>query len=231
MNEPVRLSASGSPLAKQLLLAGKRERPRPDARSEATAAALLIATSRRSWLYTLGSWPWLALLALSLMGAVLVGAVTWLPRVPSTPEPAPEAESIERPVSFEVPPRVPESFMLAQRTTAPPTRAPAAAPNAVTAPPAIAAERRPTELDLLRGARIALVNADPARTLALLEEHTTLFPRGALREEAAALRVEALARSGDVRAAREAAARFAVQFPESPYGERIRSISAGLPRP
>jgi len=229
MNEPIRLSASGNPLAKQLLLAGKRERPRREARSEAIAAALQVTSSRRSWLSAVRRRPWLALLGSSLLATGAIVSAIGLHHAPSSPGPALEAE-LERPISFDVPPRVPESFLLAEGTAAPSIRAPAAQPRAATAAPPTTAER-PTELELLRNARIALVNGDPTRTLAWLDEHTNLYPRGALREEAAAVRVEAHARSGDTRAARAAAARFAELYPASPYGERIRSIAASLPRP
>ena len=80
----------------------------------------------------------------------------------------------------------------------------------------------------MRRARIASAKGDPETALATLDEHARLHPSGTLREEAAALRVEALARSGDPSAARAAAARFARTYPQSAYAERVRSVAASV---
>lgn len=225
MNEPVRLSASGSPLAKQLLLAAKRERPCADAKVEAIAAA--VVGSRRSWLAVLAGKPWLVGLCLVSAG-VVASAVCTVDAAPVL-----EVEPVARGevAPFDVLPRIPESFVLDEHVPSA-----VATPRALPAPTRLEAEGPPrtsaaprAELDLLRAARLALVKDDAERALTTLDEHARLHPSGTFGEEAAALRVEALARV-DAAAARAAAARFAKRYPDSPYAERVRSVVAGLAR-
>ena len=158
MNEPMRLSASGSPLTKQLLLAGRRERPRADAKREAIAAAVLVAP-RRSWLFTIVTKPWLgwSLLGLCLVvGGIVASAICTLSTSRGSTL---EADPFERSdiIALEVRPRVPESFVADVEPDAPapaPQRAPmTAGPQSTEL--ALPPPPPPSELDLLRGARIA----------------------------------------------------------------------------
>ncbi|WP_437855640.1 hypothetical protein [Sorangium sp. So ce363] len=115
--------------------------------------------------------------------------------------------------------------------------APLMAAPAATAPAATAAisprarERNaPTlasELALLDTARRALRRGDPAAALALLARHAREFPSAQLSDEAAAIRVEALASKGDRAGAHAAARRFLEAHPGSPHADRVES-AAGL---
>ncbi|WP_437714180.1 hypothetical protein WMF45_49080 [Sorangium sp. So ce448] len=115
--------------------------------------------------------------------------------------------------------------------------APLLAAPAVTAPAATAVnsprarERNaPTlaaELALLDTARRALRRGDPAAALALLARHAREFPSAQLSDEAAAIRVEALASKGDRAGAHAAARRFLEAHPGSPHADRVES-AAGL---
>lgn len=104
-----------------------------------------------------------------------------------------------------------------------------------------AASREPTkprvtepmdaELDLLQRARKALLAGDGKTAGAELDRHDKAFRDGPFAEEAAAMRVEALANSGSAAhdEARAAAARFAATYPASPYRARLtRIVEASL---
>jgi hypothetical protein len=103
-------------------------------------------------------------------------------------------------------------------------------------PPVVAARPRPAppaapppearspahERALVEAAQAALARDDAPGALAALARHAHDYPDGALAEEAAALRVQALARVDDA-AAREAARRFLEQYPESIHRAAIAS--------
>ncbi|AUX28729.1 MULTISPECIES: hypothetical protein [Sorangium] len=114
----------------------------------------------------------------------------------------------------------------------PPLAAPAApAPAAPAANSPRAPEKRaPTlasELALLDTARRALRRGDPAAALALLDRHAREFAGAQLTDEAAVIRVEALASQGDRAGAHAAARRFLEAHPGSPHAKRIES-AAGI---
>jgi hypothetical protein len=221
MNDPIRLSADGSAFAKHLLAAGRRERPRDEERKKAAAlaAALLVAGSRWRLVFSLRGWrSWLLALGAAGMLAGLVSSVWSTPaRLAEDDVLLDRASAIMEPL-----PLVPRTFEPSEQKANPPAvdRRAVAAPLA--AEPIVAL---PTELELLRRARIANAAGDPAAGLALLDEHARLYPSGALVEEAAALRIEALVRSHDERTARAEALRFEKRFPQSAYLERIRALT------
>ncbi|WP_437561551.1 hypothetical protein [Sorangium sp. So ce542] len=84
-----------------------------------------------------------------------------------------------------------------------------------------------SELALLDTARRALRSGDPAAALALLDRHARDFADAQLADEAAAIRVEALASQGDRAGARAAARRFLEAHPGSPHADRVES-AAGI---
>lgn len=225
MSEPLRLSTSGSPLAKQLLQAGRAERPRADGKAEAIAAALQITASgagvhvalKQGW----ARWLVLALAVGAGGSAIATGAPAWIDRAVRR-ELAPEDLLVERAVSTALP-VVPRSFAPPDPTPSSSGRAPSRSPSASV--PVAEPDEAVPELDLLRRARMEVASGDPGSALATLADHARRYPAGALREEAAALNVEALARAGDKVGARVAAERFARTYPASAYGERVRSVS------
>lgn len=83
-----------------------------------------------------------------------------------------------------------------------------------------------TEVRLIDGARAAIDGGDPARALALLDDHDRRFPGGALAPEAAALRVEALCASGRTTESQSAVRRFEARYPGSPLERRFASTCA-----
>jgi hypothetical protein len=86
------------------------------------------------------------------------------------------------------------------------------------------------ELALLDRAHQALGANEPARALANLDAYTDAFPHGAMRPEATVLRVEALVKAGDRRAAARAAEALLARSPGSPYARRIESLLT-MPNP
>jgi hypothetical protein len=77
---------------------------------------------------------------------------------------------------------------------------------------------------MLKLARDAPLAADPARCLSILDRFAERFPRGSMAPEGIILRIEALMKAGDTRAARQVADAYLVSDPESPYGARVRSL-------
>jgi len=83
---------------------------------------------------------------------------------------------------------------------------------------------RPTELALLRDARIAL-RTNPSEALALAEQHRTSFAQGAMVQERELIAISALARLGRHTAVLARAAQFERDFPGSPYRKQISLLA------
>ena len=98
---------------------------------------------------------------------------------------------------------------------------------AAPAPPGTAGRKAPTtpgaassiraEVQLLDRARAALTQGAPDTALALLSSYSARFPKGALREEAAVLRIKALRAQGSDRAAEREQRRFQERYPGSAH--------------
>jgi hypothetical protein len=84
------------------------------------------------------------------------------------------------------------------------------------------------ELALVETARTALREGRPRDALAALEAHRSRFARGAFEEEAAVLRIEALAKAGESATASDLARSFLDKRPRSPYAPRVRRALAAL---
>jgi hypothetical protein len=82
------------------------------------------------------------------------------------------------------------------------------------------------ELAVLEEARGALTRHDPARALRALDDYRLAFPGGTLHIEAAALRVEAVAQSGNVTRAGQLAEAFLASYPNSPLTARVRAVAS-----
>lgn len=81
------------------------------------------------------------------------------------------------------------------------------------------------EVALLQRARAALAGGGGAAALGVLHGYAQEFPSGALRAEAAALRIEAVASLGDRALARRLGAEFERSFPSSPLLARVRAVA------
>jgi hypothetical protein len=174
----------------------------------------------------------------ALAGVLTLGVAEWTHV--DTPIPARSAQEASSAPAALAAPRAPGAAEAELHERVPEERtddAPLLAAPAATAPVATAVnsprarERNaPTlaaELALLDTARRALRRGDPAAALALLARHAREFPSAQLSDEAAAIRVEALARKGDRAGAHAAARRFLEAHPGSPHADRVES-AAGL---
>lgn len=83
---------------------------------------------------------------------------------------------------------------------------------------------RPTEIALLRDARLALAS-NPAEALALTEQHRASFARGAMIQERELIAISALARLGRHTAVLTRAAQFERDFPSSPYRKQVSALA------
>lgn len=92
---------------------------------------------------------------------------------------------------------------------------PAAIPTPAAQPTRAAprVDRLAAELGSLEQARAALVAEEPRKALGLLDRHARRFPAGALAQEVAATRIEALCRLGDEVGAQREAGRYAERWP------------------
>jgi hypothetical protein len=82
------------------------------------------------------------------------------------------------------------------------------------------------EIALMDQARSALRSAAPTRALTVLQQYRGQFPQGSFGQEAAVLRIEALAASGNHAKAVAEANGFLSRNPNSPHSERLRRIVA-----
>lgn len=81
----------------------------------------------------------------------------------------------------------------------------------------------PTELELLRGARLAL-KGSPAEALRLAEQHRVSYPSGKLTQERELIAISALVALGRRTAALSRATSFEQAFPSSPYRKQIGEL-------
>jgi TolA-binding protein len=81
------------------------------------------------------------------------------------------------------------------------------------------------EMRLIDSARAHVASGAPKKALSVLATYDRRFPRGALRQEAAVLRVEALEKSGNEKRAAELAKKFVSEHPNSPHVERVQNLA------
>lgn len=97
-------------------------------------------------------------------------------------------------------------------------------PRPISSGPESSSVARPSELGLLRDARLAL-HSSPAQALALTEQHRMLYPRGAMAQERELIAISALASMGRRSAALSRVAEFERAFPNSPYHNQVTQLA------
>ncbi|HVU01669.1 MAG TPA: hypothetical protein VHE30_07955 [Polyangiaceae bacterium] len=164
--------------------------------------------------------------ALLVAGGIVLVVATRPTRVPppatsasATPAVAASAEAVLVPPPIPVPSGASATDGVEQK---PVERPPAAAEHGT----AVRSPAPPTELELVGKAERA-ARTDPATALALAKELERLYPAGALSEERDVIAIEALARLGNLAAARERATAFSAAHPGSPYARRIQHAVGG----
>jgi|HubBroStandDraft_2_1064218.scaffolds.fasta_scaffold283366_1 hypothetical protein len=167
--------------------------------------------------------------------------------LPSSEAPTPSAAIVATPFRTTIPtttpaaikttvptpnaPRLPASIATPISTSTPsasPNPTPAAVLPIPTPPSATTVE---AEMRLVGAAIDALHGGDPARALALFDEHARSFPNGVLAEERAGERVMALCDLDRVADARAAAADFLRAHAHAPLASRVRASCAGAATP
>jgi hypothetical protein len=177
-----------------------------------SAAALAAATVTRSALVK-------ALLGVGAVTLVAAGARD----APTTTDARVDAPVVVR--SHVTPPPVPWPAPTPVAASAlSPAPAPASASTAPSRPLGLA-----DEVALLARAQRALEAGETASAFAALSAHDRLFPRGTLGQEAAVLRIEATARSGNRATARSLARSFEATYPGSPFRDRLRALLGDAP--
>jgi hypothetical protein len=89
--------------------------------------------------------------------------------------------------------------------------------------PASGSAAVPSELELLRDARL-LLRQSPARALELTDEHGRLYPQGKMTQERELIAVSALVALGRRAGALSRAASFERQYPTSPYRKQMGDL-------
>ena len=187
-----------------------------------------IAAASKSW-FALARWP--AWLAAGSAGVALVWYAASGARHAPEAAPVPLAAPVQlveppaAPASAE-PALVPPPGDAASDTSSDTVQRPEPAPGKDRVRPhtrsAVASTR---ESALLQRAQSALAS-DPARALALTDQHRRSFPAGALREEREAIAIQALRGLGREPEARARAARFETKYPNSVHRSRVQATSA-----
>ena len=246
-----RIAEGATDFERDLLRSWEQEQPSEAARegalalvgtaSTAAAAGLKAATGGAGSMApkaaalgvaALGKW---AIVGAGVVALAVTGATVQYVR--SSPK--------ETPVTVAIVAPPPSSLAVAIAATAtataeaPPAPAPlppvATAPTAPTSPTTL--EPRPPALGLgqqvaaLDRARDALASGNAAGALRSVDEYDRQFPRGALAQEATALRIEALWQQGNRDAALHLADRFLAANPRSPHAARIRLLVQGAHNP
>jgi hypothetical protein len=247
MTDPRRLlEGAGTDIECNLLAADSTEMPDAAAKRRA-AMALAIGTA--------SMWPVAAaattkastkvsvsLIKLLLIGAAGVGALGtgYYLHSRSAAKPSTSAAGLSAPVRGPVSPAV--NAKAADETVAPATPPAAVTPleslererpsepahraaNAPAAPSAPAASIS-SEIRMLDAARRAQASGDGAGAIRALDEYKKQYPHGVLAEESSLLRIEALAKLGNLSAARALAQKFRAAHPDSPHLRRIDSVLA-----
>ncbi len=154
-----------------------------------------------------GGGLWLA----SHHGAAPAARVPLSSAAPARPAPEAVAEPGPSAVVEPAPATVAEPPPSAAQAQAPvPARAPATAPD---------------EAQLLRAAQAAL-KTDPARALALTQEHKRRFPHGVLAQEREVIAIEALSKV-DQAAAKKRAEQFRQEYPGSAHESKVGAAVQG----
>lgn len=147
---------------------------------------------------------------------------TPMPAPSLTTLPEPETREATPPAALAAPPQAAEQTVREPAST---KRTPSASRGSdalATATPTAAADA-PSELELLRGARLAL-KSSPAEALRLAEQHRSSYAAGKLSQERELIAISALVALGRRTAALARAASFERAFPTSPYRKQIGEL-------
>jgi hypothetical protein len=164
------------------------------------------------------TWVWVSAVVVTLSG---IGVVAGL-RASKAARSAPTGPRLEAPLMAS--PVVP-----AESVPAPPPPSRAAGLPLKPSVPARPTADLHTEIELVDGARAAVVQNSPGRALELLARYAARYPAGSFVPEATAVKVEALMQLGRTEEARALAVRFLTTHRGTLLGDRVAAV-AGLSR-
>jgi hypothetical protein len=236
-----RIAEGATEFERELLRSWQREQPSPAARQATlalmggvaptgVAAGLKAASGSMApkaatlGAALLGKW---AIVGAGVVALATAGTAVYSVRSSSTSTPVTVAPPVafEPPVAASVPQLPPSATAEASSAAAPPlptaAKTPPAAPSALEPPRALGLGQEVAALDR---ARDALAAGNAAGAIRQVDEYESQFPRGALAQEATALRIEALLQQGNRDAAVRLADRFLASNPKSPHAARIRLL-------
>lgn len=229
---PLRMTRSGDPFDQAILRAGRNEEPPRGAEERALARLGLsamppnVAAGPRRTLAVRSAGALKVVVGVSAL-ALVAGAALGLraSRQGSAPAVATVAElppAIAAPVGAApaLPEREAPALSLPQAPVGGRDPARRSAPHATM-------KVLPSEVALVQQAAQALASRDAVGALAILDAYDHQWPRGALVEEAGALRVQALARTGRLAEARALARTFLAADPRGVLASRFRRILDG----
>lgn len=137
----------------------------------------------------------------------------------ATASPDPTAEVATEPSSIEAAP-APE----VPKAAVPSRRGAASTPSASADSASIA-----REIALVDEVRTLVARGQSSAALGAISNYRKEFPRGVLRQEATLLQIEALAKAGNLAAAREIGQRFLREHPRTPHEKRVRALIGDAP--
>jgi hypothetical protein len=180
---------------------------------------------------------WLIVLA----GGISVSAVTLVATL-GGPDSSTESARVHAPSTAPAPvasaaskePAAEEATEQAALEPALPSEAPKSAPSSrrgTTSAPSTSADAASIarEIALLDEARTLVARGQSSAALGALSNYRKEFSRGVLRQEATLLQIEALAKSGNLAAAREIGQRFLREHPRTPHEKRVRALLGDAP--
>ncbi len=228
LEEPRRLAETGASPSAQMLRAVRRVHASPHAKQRLLRRlgwltfVSAISSYSSDVAASFGGVKTLAWATGLSVGAVAVGVGVLV--LPSTPPPPPElppaVEVQPAPVILSEPPSealAPERVESeAEKDTS--SRGGARKANTL---------QLSEEIRLIDSARSSVRNGEPRSALRALNQYRTRFPQGRFSLEATALRIEALAASGERAKARVLAQRFIQHHPKSLLVERVRKYATG----
>ena len=249
MSDPSRLLEGDAELERSLLRAWHRRQPSEAARRKTLAAleagALLaaggvgVSMAPKAAVVSSSLLKWLGIVTGVVATAGAIGYATQRGRTIETGQvsltaPVVSAAPRSPTVGPTVPPVQSTASAVAEAPAAPLTPAPAVtvAPGPVAAPSKAAGAAAPAsslndEVVAIDQARRALTAGNAATALQLVDAYDARYPGGALAEESAEIRIEALFRTGKRAQASDLATQFLAAHPGSLYARVIRALQAG----
>jgi hypothetical protein len=110
-----------------------------------------------------------------------------------------------------------------------PKIAPTSRPGSATTPAPADSASIAREIEAVDQVRTLVSRGQSSAALSAIGKYRKEFPRGVLRQEATLLQIEALAKSGNLAAAREIGQRFLREHPRTPHEKRVRALLGDAP--